>query len=148
MAFANNENLMELVGTTIFDHGVEDFTDELNRAESDVKRYIEVNWFKETYATKRKLVGSTVGSVFDATLLTETQWTHGTIYLAMYRYILPRLSPFRGEDSFSNQISFYKERYFEEIREEMAKGVEYDANDDGVVTEAEKHTHRKDRVYR
>ncbi len=148
MAFADNENLMELVGTTIFDHGVEDFTDELNKAESDVKRYIEVNWFKETYATKRKLVGSTVGSVFDATLLTETQWTHSTIYLAMYRYILPRLSPFRGDDSFSNQISFYKERYFEEIREEMAKGVEYDANDDGTVTEAEKHTHRKDRVYR
>lgn len=147
-AYATNEDLMDLVGTTIFDHGVEDFTDELTKAEADVKRYIEVHWFKETYAIKRKLVGSTAGAVFDASLLTEAQWKHSTIYLAMYKYILPRLSPFRGDDSFSNQISFYKERYFEEIKEEMAKGVEYDSNNDGNITESEKHTHRKDRVYR
>jgi len=147
-AYASNEDIMDLVGTTIFDHGVEDFDDELTKATSDVKRYIEVHWFNETYAIKRKLVGSSAGATFDSTLLTSTQWKHSTIYLAMYKYILPRLSPFRGDDAFTNQITFYKERYFEEIKEEMAKGVEYDANNDSVVTEAEKHRHKQDRVYR
>lgn len=138
---------MDLIGTQIFDHGIEDFTDELNKAESDVKRYLEVNWFKETFATRRSIT-SNVSPSFDASKLTDSQWQHSTIYLALYRYILPRLSPFKGDDSFTNQISFYKERYFEEIREEMAKGVEYDDDEDGVVTESEKYQYRKTRVYR
>ncbi len=147
MAYATNENMMDLIGTQIFDHGIEDFTDELNKAESDVKRYLEVNWFKETFATRRSIT-SNVSPSFDASKLTDSQWQHSTIYLALYRYILPRLSPFKGDDSFTNQISFYKERYFEEIREEMAKGVEYDDDEDGVVTESEKYQYRKTRVYR
>lgn len=148
MAYADNEALMDLVGTTIFDHGVEDFTDELTKAESDVKRYIEVHWFNESYSMKNRLVGTTVSATFDSTLLTDAQWKHSTIYLAMYKYILPRLSPFRENDSFTNQISFYKERYFEEIKEEMAKGVEYDSNDDGSISQGEIHQHKQDRVYR
>lgn len=147
MAYATNENMMDLIGTQIFDHGIEDFTDELNKAESDVKRYLEVNWFKETFATRRSIT-SNVSPTFDASKLTDSQWQHSTVYLALYRYILPRLSPFKGDDSFTNQISYYKERYFEEIREEMAKGVEYDDDDDGVVTESEKYQYRKTRVYR
>lgn len=148
MAYANNEDLMELVGTTIFDHGVEDFADELAKAEADVNRYIEVNWFNKTYAARNRLVGTTVGTTFDETKLTDAQWTHSTIFLAMYRYILPRLSPFRGDDAFTNQITFYRQRFNEEIKEEMAKGVEYDQNADGTVTEGEKHQINKDRVYR
>jgi hypothetical protein len=31
---------------------------------------------------------------------------------------------------------------------EMAKGVEYDADNDGTITRSEKHQHRQDRIYR
>lgn len=147
MAYATNESLMDLVGTTIFDHGVEDFTDELTKAEADVKRYIEVNWFNKALGSRAGRVAS-LGNTFDATLLTDSQWEHSTVFLAMYRYILPRLSPFRGDDAFSNQISFYRQRFNEEITEEMAKGVEYDINDDGTIQEGEKYQKPNDRIYR
>ena len=146
--YATNEDLMELVGSEIFDHGVEDFGDELGKATSDVKRYIEVNWFNQAARRGYSRPQTSIGSVFDTDKLTAAQWKHSTIYLAMYRYILPRLSPFRGDDSFTNKISFYRERYFEEIKEEMAKGVEYDTNDDGVIQQSEINRFNKSRVYR
>lgn len=146
--YATNDDLMELVGTEIFDHGVEDFADELAKATSDVKRYIEVNWFNQSQRSSYSHIYKSVGATFDDSLLTASQWKHSTIYLAMYRYILPRLSPFRGEDAFTNKISFYKERYFEEIKEEMAKGVEYDSNNDDTIQESEINRYNKTRVYR
>lgn len=148
MAYATNNDLLELVGETIFDHGVEDFTDELNKAETDVKRYIEVNWYNKSATYQRNAGLRYLAPEFDGSLLTDAQWKHSTVYCALYKYILPRLSPFRGDDAFTNQISFYKERFYEEIKEEMAKGVEYDRNNDGTVQEGEKHRYNKTRVYR
>mgnify|MGYP000066243944 CR=1 FL=1 len=147
MMYATNDDLINLIGGEIFDHGRDDFTSELTRAESDVNRYIEVNWFQKTRGGSSKRI-VTVGETFDATKLSAAQWKTSTIYLALYRYILPQLSPFRGEDSFTHKISFYKERYFEEIKEVMASGIEYDSNDDGTITENEVYEHRQDRVYR
>ena len=146
--YATNEDILDLVGGEIFDHGVEDFTDELGKATADVKRYIEVNWFNQSRRQGYTRPHAAIGNEFDGDLLTAGQWKHSTIYLAMYRYILPRLSPFRENDSFTNKITFYRERYHEEIKEEMAKGVEYDANDDGTIQSSEKHRFNKTRVYR
>jgi len=146
--YATNEDILELVGGEIFDHGVEDFSDELGKATDNIQRYIEVNWFNQSRRQGYTRPHASIGNEFDSSLLTGSQWKHSTIYLAMYRYILPRLSPFRENDSFTNKITFYKERYHEEIKEEMAKGVEYDANNDGVIQSSEVHRYNKTRVYR
>lgn len=145
--YATNDDLISIVGGEIFDNGVDDFTDELTRATSDVNRYIDVNWFQKTRGGSTKRIVS-VGETFDPDKLTASQWKNSTIYLALYRYILPQLSPFRGSDSFMQQITFYKERYFEEVKEVMASGIEYDTNDDGSISQDEVYEHRQDRVYR
>lgn len=147
-AYATDSDLTEYV-PTIFDHGVNSFTTELTRATEDVKRWIEINWYNKNFTTGFNQVGRRIGSEFDASKLTDTQWKRATVYLALYAYILPRLSPFRVEgDSFQQQISFYKARYNEEINAAMAKGVEYDLDGDSVIENNEKYRHRKDRLYR
>jgi hypothetical protein len=126
--FATDDDLVKYI-PTIFDHGVETFTSELSEAEDDVLRYIQINWFNKR----------SPGSTMDPTLLTTSQWTRSTVYLALANFILPQLSTFRPEgDSFREQIAFYKERYNEEVRQEILKGVEYDSNDDGTVQTSEK----------
>lgn len=147
MAFATNGDLLKYI-PTIFDHGTEDFTDEIAQAEADVKRYIEINWYNKTFGTGYDQIGRRVGADFDETLLTATQWTRATVYRSLYSYILPQLATWRDGDSFVEQIKHYRERYHEEIDAEMAKGVEYDLNDDGTIQRNEKYRHRKDRLYR
>jgi hypothetical protein len=147
-AYATDSDLEEYV-PTIFDHGVESFTTELTRATLDVQRHIEINWYNINFTTGFNQVGRRMGSDFDPDLLIPAQWKRSVIYLALYAYILPRLSPFRVEgDSFQEQITFYRARYNEEINAAMAKGVLYDLNDDGTITTGEKYRHRKDRLYR
>lgn len=146
--YATDTDLQEYV-PTIFDHGVASFTTELTRATQDVQRWVEINWFNEHFNSGYNSVGRRIGGTFDATKLTATQWERATIYLALYAYILPRLSPWRVEsDSFQEQITFYRNRYHEEVKAELAKGVEYDLDGDSVVETGEKFKARQDRLYR
>jgi hypothetical protein len=148
MAFANNAQLVEVL-PTIINHGITDFTSDLAEAEKDVKRYLEVNWYNKTYSGGYNQIGRSVGSAYDASLLTETQWQRATIFRALSTHILPSLSPFTvGGDTFREMITFYKSRFNEEMDMEMAQGVEYDADDDGTISKGEVHRQRADRVYR
>ncbi len=138
MAFATNDNLHEYA-PDIFDQGVDDWTTELARAETDVANMVQVKWYNNHYDRKS----------FDSSLLTETQWTRATVYRALANHIMPKLSTFRPEgDPFANQIGFYKERFEEEIDLQFQLGIEYDRNDDGTVEDAEVHEYAQNRLYR
>ena len=139
--YATNADLTTLV-PTIVDHGETDFTDELTEATADVKRDIEVEWLKRGF---RKGSGNTR---FDSSLLTATQWKRATLYKALADYIMPRLSPFRENDSFQLQMKHYKTRYAEELAAEFAIGIEYDADNDGTVEDSEYFEAVQDRLYR
>lgn len=148
MAYATNTQL-QAVQPSIVNHGITDFTAQLTEAEADVKRYIEVNWFNKTYSQGFDRVGRRIGSTFDATKLTDSQWQRATIYRALYAHILPLLSPFAvGGDTFREMIDHYRNRFVEEMDMEMAQGVEYDGNNDGSISESEKFKQRQERIYR
>lgn len=138
MAFATNAQLVDVV-PTITSHGVTDFTALLAEAENDVKRYLEVKWYNKT----------TRGATFDASLLTESQWTRATIFRALSTHILPSLSPFAvGGDTFREMITFYKARFNEEMDMEISQGIEYDSDNSGSISAGEIHRQRADRIYR
>ena len=81
--------------------------------------------------------------------MTDSQWTRATIYRALYAHILPLLSPFAvGGDTFREMIDYYRNRFHEEMDAEIAKGVEYDLNNDNVIQRSEKHKVAHGRVYR
>lgn len=137
MAFADNNDLLELI-PSIFDHNVEDWSKELVRAESDINRKIQSEWYNKRYS----------GS-WDATKLTETQWTLATMYRALSYYILPQLSQWRIDgDSFREQIDFYQGRFAEEIADQFEIGIEYDYDGDGSVDDSEINKVSQDRLWR
>lgn len=126
MAFANNENLQQYA-PEVFEQGVDDWSDELALAETDVINRIKIDYWNKFESP----------SLFNSARLTESQWTKSTVYKALYAYILPKLSTFRPEgDPFMMQITFYKERFAEELSLQYGVGIEYDHNNDGSIDQA------------
>lgn len=125
MAFATNNNLQEYA-PDVFEQGIDDWTDELTKAQTDVINMIQYKWWNKYYSRSK----------FNSTLLVEAQWTKSTVYQALYAYILPRLSTFRPEgDPFREQLTFYKERFNEEFDIQFGLGIQYDFEDDGSIDE-------------
>jgi hypothetical protein len=148
MSFATNEDLTDYMPDAL-DHGVADWTAELDQASSDVQRDIKIRWFNLQFGQGRTLYGAQIGNTWDPTKLTASQWTKCTVYKAMYEYILPKLSTFRPEgDSFRERIDFYRKMYAEELGAEIAAGVEYDLDDSGNVTEGETWAVQQNRLFR
>jgi len=61
---------------------------------------------------------------------------------------MPRLSPFRDEDSFQLQMKHYKTRYAEEMAAEFGRGIQYDTDNDSAITDDEYFEAHQDRLYR
>lgn len=137
MAFATNNDLQKYT-PDIFEQGVDDWTDELAYAETDVTNYVQVKYWNEHNRN----------ADFDASLLDEAQWTRATVYRALSHHILPKLATFRIDDVFVEQIKFYKERYAEEMDLQFALGIKYDLDEDGTVQDEEVNTYKQDRLYR
>lgn len=138
MNFASNESLTEYV-PDIFDHGVDDWSDELAKAETDVVNQIKIRYWNKHEARH----------LFDKTKLTDTQWTRATVYRALSAHIMPKLSTFRIDDVFTEQVKFYREAYEEELNTQFAVGIEYDTDGDGTVQDSEVTEYNtQNRLYR
>ena len=137
MAFATNDDLTTYV-QDIFDHGIEDFSDELALAETDVTNQIKIRYWNKVNDK----------STFDATRLVSGQWKPATVFRALSAYILPKMSTFRLDDSFTEQMSHYKTQYAEEINTQFELGVEYDSDNSGTIESTESVTFTQTRLYR
>ena len=129
MAFSTDSNLTELV-PDILDFGITAFTDEHTRAQADIEREIRNRWWH-----RKGIKGE-----MNASYLTESQWTRSAAYLVLWKYALPQLTNWVDDDRFLQMIDFYRARYGEEMDAVFQDGVEYDADDDGSVTDKEKES--------
>lgn len=136
-AYATDDKLA-LIVPDIFDHGVESFETELTRSTGDVQRRIKTEWWSVDHSP----------SDFDSTKLKSSEWERATIYHALAYYILPRLSNFQENDTFQNQMRFYKERYQEEFSAAMAAGISYDKDGDSTYETGEVDYVKTERLYR
>lgn len=137
MAFSTDYNLEEVI-PDILDFGITSFIEEHAKAQADIEREIRNRWWHR----------KGIDGEMDASLLTESQWTRASAYLVLWKYALPKLTNWVDNDRFLEMIDFYKARYGEEMEAIFSDGVEYDADDDGSVTNAEKTpiaTNRLDR---
>lgn len=139
--YATNDDIQDLI-PSVFDHGVSDFTEELTSATNDVNRMIEIEWYNRGFGRGADRTR------FDSDLLDAAQWKRATIYRALSAYIMPRLSPFRENDSFQLQMKFYAERYREEMAAEMGVGVKYDTDASDSIEDAEYFRAPQDRLFR
>ena len=127
MAFSDDSNLVQLV-PDILDFGILSFSDEHPRAQADIEREIRNQWWH------RKGIAGEMNNSY----LTDSQWTRSASYLVLWKYALPQLTNWVDDDRFLQMIDFYKARYGEEIDAVFQDGVEYDADNDGQVTDKEK----------
>lgn len=137
MAFSTDTDLTDLV-PDILELGIESFADYHADAQADIERDIRVKWWSKTGYSGE----------LDTTLLTDTQFTKAASYLVLWKYALPQLTNWVGEDRFQSMIAFYKSRYAEEMEAIYADGVEYDYNEDTTVSEAERSTTISGRLVR
>ena len=137
MAYATAENL-NFYAPEVYEGDTEDWDTELALAETDIKNKIEVKWYDQVKG----------GTDFDASKLTEEQWTKATVYQTLVAYVFPKMSTFRVEDTFIEQIKFYQERLKDELDMQFALGIKYDDDGDGSVTDAETYKYAQTRLYR
>ncbi len=138
MAFADNNDLLNL-NSSIFEHEVQDWTAELTRAENDILRKIQAEWYNKRYNNDN----------WDPLNLVEAQWTQATMYRAIGYYIMPRLTQWRTDsDAFQEQMEFYQARFAEEMSDQFAIGIQYDYNEDTVIDESEEYYNQQDRLWR
>ena len=137
MAYATAENL-NFYAPEVYEGDTEDWDTELGLAETDIKNKIEVQWYDQVKGNKD----------FDASKLQSDQWLKSTVYQTLVGYVLPKMSTFRVEDTFLEQMKFYQDRLKEELDLQFALGIKYDDNSDGTVTDAETYKYAQDRLYR
>jgi hypothetical protein len=137
MAFSEDKNLQDLV-PDILQLGIDTFTDEHDRAESDILRHLRIDWWE------RKGISGDLNRDY----LTDSQFTRLSAYLVLWKYALPQLTNWVDGDRFQNMIDFYKARYGEELEQILRDGIEYDADDDDTIEQGEKKTYHSGRLTR
>ena len=137
MAYATAENL-NFYAPEVYEGDTEDWDTELALAETDIKNKIEVQWYDQVKGDRE----------FDASKLTEGQWTKATVYQTLVAYVLPKMSTFRIDDTFIEQIKFYQDRLKDELDMQFALGIKYDDDGDGTTTESEVYKYAQTRLFR
>ncbi len=137
MAFSEDKDLQNLV-PDILQLGIDTFSDEHDRAQNDIIRELRIGWWD-----KKGLSGE-----LNSDYLTDSQFTRCASYLVLWKYALPQLTNWVDGDRFQSMITFYKSRYGEELDSILRDGIEYDADNDSVVTEDEKKSIHSGRLTR
>ena len=137
MAFSTDSDLVNLI-PDILDLGIDSFSTEHSNAENDIIRELRIGWWD-----KKGLSGE-----LNKAYLTDSQFTRCSAYLVLWKYALPQLTNWVDGDRFQSMITFYKSRYGEELDSILRDGVEYDADNDSVVTEEEKKSIHSGRLNR
>lgn len=119
----------------ILDLGIASFSGEHAKAKAEIERRLRRDWWPN-----KGLAGE-----LKPALLTESQFKDAAVYLVLWKYALPKLTTWTADDRFKNMIDHYRKQYESEFADVLADGVEYDYNDDDVISVSERkpvHTGR------
>ena len=110
-------------------------------ARADIERDLRIRWWpvyvKQTYRDI-SLLNTTE---MNGTLLTDAQFKRLSVYKVIGFYCCPQLTKFNSNDNldrFQVMMKHYKQMYADEFETILRDGVEYDADDNNTVIDAEK----------
>jgi hypothetical protein len=138
MAMSTDSDLL-VYQPEILQYGIDEFTGEHAKAKADVLRKVRDEWWSKAPYSETEM---------DSTKLTESQFTRCAVYRVLSEYALPQLTKWNAdgeEDKFQVMMNHYNKKYEEEFTSILRDGIEYDANADNVIQDAEKrviHTRR------
>ena len=132
------ENIQEYM-PDVLDYGIIDFEPYFAKSRADIVRLLNIKWWPVRSSQRYDITIRGYYSEFDDTLITDSQFTRAAVFHCLAYYVLPALSQFDpASDRFREMMAYYKERFEEEFDLILQDGVEYDNNDDGEISEAEK----------
>jgi len=134
----------------IKEFGIIDFSAYHAKTTQDIQRLLRIEWWprvSRNYSSSRYFNATDIE--MDATKLTATQFTRAAVFHVLAYYILPQLTQHSPErDRFREMIDFYKAKFREEFNLVLQDGIEYDADQDGTVTDSEKQPEHFNRLVR
>ena len=142
MAFATRSDLL-VYQPDIGDMGLTTSEQDafVTQAIADVQRDIRNRWWSVYHSNQSRNRSYAGGIEINLSLLTDSQWTRATVYRTLGYYICPALTKFNSEgdeDRFAMMGKFYRERYEDEFSDILRDGIEYDADEDSSIADAEK----------
>tara|TARA_R110000822_G_scaffold190302_3_gene329083 strand:+ start:950 stop:1396 length:447 start_codon:yes stop_codon:yes gene_type:complete len=138
LAYATIADLLE-IDPTIQEYGVLDFDAELAKSETEINRLLSIRWFPSYHKNRTDIRYSDLAVIMDPTKLTDSQWTKATAFHALAYHICPKLTKHEADpDRFRMMMDYYEDRFEKEFDLCVRQGVEYDANNDGIVQDVEK----------
>jgi hypothetical protein len=126
----------------LYDYGIQDFSDYHEKTRQDIFRRLRIEWWPtKSRALKYNIAVVATDPEMDETLLTESQFKRAAVFHCLAYYILPQLNKFEPDgDRFGEMMKYYKARFEEEFDLVVRDGVEYDSNNDNVLSDGEKAT--------
>ena len=124
----------------ITNFGVQDFDEELTKAQNDVFRDLRIRWWPTQQIGLYDIKYVAGGAIEpDEDLYTASQLTRACVYNALGYHIYPKLSRFEPDlDVFERKMEFYRQEYERELDLVLRDGVEYDRDSSGTITDTEK----------
>ena len=107
----------------------------------DILRELRIRWW-QTYKTNVYTDITVLNTVeLDNTKVNLDQFKRAGVYLFLGKFFFPALTKFRPEadkDRFERMIEFYNSQYNIEFQKILEDGVEYDSDDSGTISVAER----------
>ncbi len=107
----------------------------------DILRELRIKWW-QTYKTNVFTDITVLNTVeLDNTKVNLDQFKRAGVYLFLGKFFFPALTKFRPEadkDRFERMIEFYNSQYNIEFQKILEDGVEYDSDDSGTISVAER----------
>jgi len=124
----------------ITNFGVQDFDEELTKAQNDVFRDLRIRWWPTQQIGLYDIKYVAGGAIEpDEDLYTASQLSRACVYNALGYHIYPKLSRFEPDlDVFERKMEFYRQEYERELDLVLRDGVEYDRDSSGTITDTEK----------
>ena len=124
----------------ITNFGVQDFDEELTKAQNDVFRDLRIRWWPTQQIGLYDIKYVAGGAIEpDEDLYTASQLTRACVYNALGFHISPKLARFEPDlDVFERKMEFYRQEYERELDLVLRDGVEYDRDSSGTITDTEK----------
>lgn len=124
----------------ITNFGVQNFDEELTKAQNDVFRDLRIRWWPTQQIGLYDIKYVAGGAIEpDEDLYTASQLTRACVYNALGFHIYPKLSRFEPDlDVFERKMEFYRQEYERELDLVLRDGVEYDRDSSGTITDTEK----------
>jgi len=154
MADFSTDTDLQFYQPDILEFGVASFSSPNNyhaQAREDIERDLRNKWWGIYVNNTQRDITTLTTIEMDGSKLTDAQWKRCSVFRVIGFYATPQLTKFNSDDNkdrFQVMLDYYQKAYYAEFSEVLRDGVEYDDNNDSIISNAEKEPYERLRLIR